>query len=203
MTDERRLRGFADCRGRVGCSWPGLIEAYRDRLPMAADWTAVTLKEGGTPLVPAPRLSEKTGCTVHIKVEGLNPTGSFKDRGMTMAVTEAVAKVWGADRVGIRLSPFGVANDSGEDDPMPLYSHLIGELSCWSQYQCPHRMSRGRGTRIRVLHQAMQDRQRESGCLTCSRLRGTHDIVARHDRRQGLRLNRGGCGVSGIRYRLQ
>lgn len=91
MTDERRLRGFADCRGRVGCSWPGLIEAYRDRLPMAADWTAVTLKEGGTPLVPAPRLSEKTGCTVHIKVEGLNPTGSFKDRGMTMAVTEAVA----------------------------------------------------------------------------------------------------------------
>ena len=91
MTDERRSRGFADCRGRVGCSWPGLIEAYRDRLPMAADWTAVTLKEGGTPLVPAPRLSEKTGCTVHIKVEGLNPTGSFKDRGMTMAVTEAVA----------------------------------------------------------------------------------------------------------------
>lgn len=72
--------------------WPGLIEAYRDRLPMAADWTPVTLLEGGTPLVPAPRLSEKTGCTVHIKVEGLNPTGSFKDRGMTMAVTEAVAR---------------------------------------------------------------------------------------------------------------
>ena len=39
-----------------------------------------------------------------------------------------MAKVWGADRVGIRLSPFGVANDSGEDEPMPLYSHLIGEL---------------------------------------------------------------------------
>ncbi|MEI6252219.1 MAG: threonine synthase [Mycobacteriaceae bacterium] len=72
--------------------WPGLIEAYRDRLPMAADWTPVTLLEGGTPLVPAPRLSEKTGCTVHIKVEGHNPTGSFKDRGMTMAVTEAVAR---------------------------------------------------------------------------------------------------------------
>ena len=89
--DQRRARAFADCRGRSGCSWPGLIEAYRDRLPMAADWTPVTLREGGTPLVPAPRLSEKTGCTVHVKVEGLNPTGSFKDRGMTMAVTEAVA----------------------------------------------------------------------------------------------------------------
>ena len=72
--------------------WPGLIEAYRDRLPIAATWTPVTLLEGGTPLVAAPRLSEKTGCTVHLKVEGLNPTGSFKDRGMTMAVTEAVAR---------------------------------------------------------------------------------------------------------------
>ena len=76
---------------RVHTPWPGLIEAYRSRLPMAAHWTPVTLLEGGTPLVPAPRLSEKTGCTVHLKVEGLNPTGSFKDRGMTMAVTEAVA----------------------------------------------------------------------------------------------------------------
>jgi len=47
---------------------------------------------------------------------------------LSLEVTEAVARVWGADRVGIRLSPFGVANDSGEDDPMPLYSHLIGEL---------------------------------------------------------------------------
>src|SRR6185369_383235 len=72
--------------------WPGLIAAYRDRLPVEEGWTAITLLEGGTPLVPAPRLSEYTGCTVHLKVEGLNPTGSFKDRGMTMAVTEAVAR---------------------------------------------------------------------------------------------------------------
>ena len=90
--EQGRARKLGDCRGRVGCSWPGLIEAYRDRLPMAADWTPVTLLEGGTPLVPAPRLSEKTGCTVYLKVEGHNPTGSFKDRGMTMAVTEAVAR---------------------------------------------------------------------------------------------------------------
>jgi len=77
---------------RVHTPWPGLIEAYRERLPMAADWTPVTLLEGATPLVSAPRISEKTGCTVYLKVEGLNPTGSFKDRGMTMAVTEAVAR---------------------------------------------------------------------------------------------------------------
>lgn len=72
--------------------WLGLIAAYRDRLPVGDDWTPVTLFEGGTPLIPAPRLSEKTGCTVHLKVEGLNPTGSFKDRGMTMAVTDALAR---------------------------------------------------------------------------------------------------------------
>ena len=72
--------------------WPGLIEAYRDRLPIGDDWEAVTLYEGGTPLVPAPYLSEVTGCDVYLKVEGLNPTGSFKDRGMTMAVTDARAR---------------------------------------------------------------------------------------------------------------
>ncbi|MEO8813842.1 MAG: threonine synthase [Mycobacterium sp.] len=72
--------------------WPGLIAAYRDRLPVGANWTPVTLNEGGTPLIHAKRLSEQTGCTVHLKVEGLNPTGSFKDRGMTMAVTDALAR---------------------------------------------------------------------------------------------------------------
>src|SRR3954469_10968213 len=77
---------------RVYQPWPGVIAAYRERLPVAKDWTAVTLLEGGTPLVHAHALSEMTGCTVHLKVEGLNPTGSFKDRGMTMAVTDALAR---------------------------------------------------------------------------------------------------------------
>ena len=72
--------------------WPGVIAAYRDRLPVGDDWTPITLLEGGTPLIHAARLSEQTGCRVHLKVEGLNPTGSFKDRGMTMAVTEALAR---------------------------------------------------------------------------------------------------------------
>jgi threonine synthase len=72
--------------------WPGLIAAYRDRLPVEDGWTPITLLEGGTPLIHAKQLSELTGCTVHLKVEGLNPTGSFKDRGMTMAVTESVAR---------------------------------------------------------------------------------------------------------------
>ncbi|MEV5572692.1 threonine synthase [Spirillospora sp. NPDC052269] len=69
--------------------WRGLIEEYRDRLPVTEATPVVTLLEGGTPLVPATRVSELTGCEVYLKVEGLNPTGSFKDRGMTVAISKA------------------------------------------------------------------------------------------------------------------
>ncbi|HEX8743056.1 MAG TPA: threonine synthase [Thermoleophilaceae bacterium] len=62
---------------------------YRDRLPVDP---LVTLGEGGTPLVPAPELSRRTGADVWLKVEGANPTGSFKDRGMTVAVSAALAE---------------------------------------------------------------------------------------------------------------
>ena len=71
--------------------WQGVIEEYRDRLPVSADTPVVTLGEGGTPLVAAQWLSEQTGCEVWLKVEGNNPTGSFKDRGMTVAVSHALA----------------------------------------------------------------------------------------------------------------
>jgi threonine synthase len=70
-------------------AWRGVIEEYRSRLPVTDATPVVTLREGGTPLIPAPRLSALTGCEVHLKVEGLNPTGSFKDRGMTMAISKA------------------------------------------------------------------------------------------------------------------
>ena len=69
---------------------PGLIDRYRDRLPFAADDPVVTLQEGSTPLVRAPRISEEAGVEVWLKLEGANPTGSFKDRGMTCAVSDAV-----------------------------------------------------------------------------------------------------------------
>ena len=71
--------------------WPGLIAAYADRIPMPPGAVAVTLFEGGTPLLPAPALSARTGMEVYLKVEGANPTGSFKDRGMTVAVSHALA----------------------------------------------------------------------------------------------------------------
>jgi threonine synthase len=69
--------------------WRGVIEEYRSRLPVSAATPVVTLREGGTPLVPAPTLAEVTGCDVWLKVEGANPTGSFKDRGMTLAISKA------------------------------------------------------------------------------------------------------------------
>lgn len=69
--------------------WRGLIEEYRDRLPVDATTPVVTLREGGTPLVYACVLSEMTGCQVWLKYDGANPTGSFKDRGMTMAISKA------------------------------------------------------------------------------------------------------------------
>lgn len=70
--------------------WRGLIAEYRERLPVTDSTPVITLQEGGTPLLPAPVLSKLTGCDVHLKVEGANPTGSFKDRGMTMAISKAV-----------------------------------------------------------------------------------------------------------------
>ena len=76
---------------------PGLIERYRDRLPFALGDPVVSLEEGSTPLVPAPALSAETGAEVWLKIEGANPTGSFKDRGMTCAVSAAVRE--GAETV--------------------------------------------------------------------------------------------------------
>ncbi|MCM8812430.1 MAG: threonine synthase [Candidatus Omnitrophica bacterium] len=71
--------------------WPGIIETYRDFLPVTETTPVVSLQEGATPLVPAPLLAEKIAgnLSLFLKYEGLNPTGSFKDRGMTLAITKA------------------------------------------------------------------------------------------------------------------
>jgi threonine synthase len=72
--------------------WRGIIEEYRKFLPVGDQTPIVTLQEGNTPLIPAKRLAQKVcpGLELYLKVEGANPTGSFKDRGMTMAVSKAV-----------------------------------------------------------------------------------------------------------------
>jgi threonine synthase len=74
-----------------------LIERYRDRLPLEPGDPIVTLNEGSTPLIEAPRLSERLGVRAYLKFEGANPTGSFKDRGMTVAVSRAKGR--GAEAV--------------------------------------------------------------------------------------------------------
>jgi len=71
-------------------SWRGIIEEYRDFLPVGPQTPVVTLYEGNTPLVPARSLSRELGIEVYVKFEGANPTGSFKDRGMTVAISKAL-----------------------------------------------------------------------------------------------------------------
>lgn len=75
-------------------AWRGIIDAYRAYLPLSADASSITLNEGNTPLIPAPRLAEAlapgAGLQLYLKYEGLNPSGSFKDRGMTVAISQAV-----------------------------------------------------------------------------------------------------------------
>src|ERR671923_1090538 len=84
----------------------GVIERWRDRLPFDEGDPVVSLSEGSTPLVLAERVSERAGCEVWLKLEGANPTGSFKDRGMTCAVSAAVRE--GA-QAGIRAPPRNTA----------------------------------------------------------------------------------------------
>ena len=86
----RRLAPWSTSRACLQ-DWPGLIEAYRSWLPVSDATPVITLREGATPLIPAPAIAERIGrgVQVHLKYDGLNPTGSFKDRGMTMAISKA------------------------------------------------------------------------------------------------------------------
>src|SRR6266576_4626679 len=70
----------------------GVISRYREYLPVRQATPVVTLGEGSTPLIETPKLSERIGARVFVKYEGLNPTGSFKDRGMTVAVSKALER---------------------------------------------------------------------------------------------------------------
>ncbi|WNS82307.1 threonine synthase [Domibacillus sp. DTU_2020_1001157_1_SI_ALB_TIR_016] len=69
--------------------WEGLLHQYKEFLPVTEDTPALSLMEGNTPLIPLVNISKKLGVNIHVKVEGANPTGSFKDRGMVMAVAKA------------------------------------------------------------------------------------------------------------------
>src|SRR5438067_1493060 len=82
--------GTADRSTRLSRQWRGVIREYADRLDVSEATPVVTPGEGGTQLIEARAQSERTGARVFVKFEGLNPTGSFKDRGMTMAISKAL-----------------------------------------------------------------------------------------------------------------
>ena len=73
-------------------TYQGVIDRYRQHLGLPPHSARITLLEGNTPLIPMPRLGRELGCDLYVKFEGLNPTGSFKDRGMTVAVSEAAGR---------------------------------------------------------------------------------------------------------------
>jgi threonine synthase len=95
---------------------PGLVERYRRFLPITDATPSLTLGEGFTPLVAAPRLGARIGVpNLHLKLEGLNPTGSFKDRGMVVAVSKAVE----AGATSIICASTGNTSASGGPDAAP------------------------------------------------------------------------------------
>ena len=73
-------------------TYQGIIHRYRQLLDLPAHSKTISLLEGNTPLIPMPRLGKDLGCELYVKFEGLNPTGSFKDRGMTAAISEALGR---------------------------------------------------------------------------------------------------------------
>ncbi len=90
MALTERIKGIFK-KSRNQNKWPGLIEAYRPWLPVSAKTPVISLQEGATPLIPVDSISKRIqkGVRVYVKYDGLNPTGSFKDRGMTMAISKA------------------------------------------------------------------------------------------------------------------
>ena len=83
------MKSLFGTKGSSAHQWRGVIEEYRDRLPVSSKTPVITLREGGTPLIHATNLSTLLNNEVWLKFEGANPTGSFKDRGMTMAISKA------------------------------------------------------------------------------------------------------------------
>src|SRR5262249_4562614 len=89
-----RVRQNGSASGARLARWPGLIEHYRRFLPVGAHTPVVTLNEGNTPLIESPEIASRLGQNIkcYLKFEGVNPTGSFKDRGMTVAMSKALGE---------------------------------------------------------------------------------------------------------------
>ncbi len=124
MTADRKVVSYETPRALETSEIPGVIDAYRQaaRNALKAGFDGVEIHGANGYLIEQFLQS-------HTNLRTDQYGGSIENRArFLMEVTQAVIDVWGADRVGVRLSPFGVANDSGEPDPMPLYSHAIESL---------------------------------------------------------------------------
>jgi len=145
--------------------WRGVIEAYREYLPVTEQTPVVTLLEGNTPLIPAKNLMKRVGVDVELffKFEGLNPTASFKDRGMTVAVSkaveeraEAVAKIFS----GVRFlrpyaEPVSHHHSRFDSDGISLESRIIAVAEAYAAMTSPrgYRPAMKPDEALKLLHQ--------------------------------------------------
>jgi len=150
--------------------WRGVLREYGDRLGVTDTSTVVTLGEGGTPLLPAPALSRRTGAEVWVKFEGMNPTGSFKDRGMTVAVSRAVEA--GAEAVVCAST----GNTASSAAAYAARAGLTAVILCPSGAVAAAKLAQSRAVGAKVLEVRGSFDEALQGCLELAE-RGTHALV--------------------------
>jgi threonine synthase len=177
-----------------------LAERYRDRLPLAPDAPPVSLGEGSTPLVRALRLGDRLGCEVWLKWEGANPTGSFKDRGMTVAVSKALeegaqavvcastgntaasAAAYAA-RAGLAcviLQPAGAVARGKVAQALALGARVLAVRGCFDEALAAARELADRGTHVLVnsLNHYRLEGQKTAAFELLEELDGPPDVLA-------------------------
>jgi len=137
----------------------GVIDLYRDRLPVSAATPVVTLGEGSTPLIPSRRIGERLGVDLHFKYEGMNPTGSFKDRGMAVAVSKALE----AGAEGIVCASTG--NTAASASAYAARAGVVALILCPAGAVTPAKVAQSRavGARVREVNGSFDDTLR--ACL--------------------------------------
>ncbi len=172
--DGRGAACASSLPGRLGArsdgARMGLIDRYRDRLPVTAATPVVTLGEGSTPLIPSRQIGPRLGVDLHFKYEGMNPTGSFKDRGMTVAVSKALEA--GAD--GIVCASTG--NTAASAAAYGARAGLTTVVLCPAGAIAIAKLAQSRAVGARVLEVRGSFDEALTSCLELVE-RGTHVLV--------------------------
>jgi threonine synthase len=148
----------------------GLVERYRDRLPVGPEMPIVSLGEGSTPLIASRRIGRRLGIDLHFKFEGMNPTGSFKDRGMTVAVSKAVEA--GAEAVVCAST----GNTAASAAAYAARAGLTAVILCPAGAVAASKLAQSRAVGARLLEVRGSFDDALASCLELAE-RGTHVLV--------------------------